>query len=263
MEIIERNVSSAHAKPPALTTQRGFPEPQKLAAESDADRPSSGRKRSLFARQAEKQRRAAPPAASLSASDQFTSDGRSAVVDGSGLGSAEEAAAIHQQNAAALAAMTEEERLASQQQLATSIDPKLLEFIRKRRAAAAPEPSKRPPPEDGSRLVPSDAAPSQAAAGHPEGESTTQSAGEVSAPMDTTPPNDAAMAELEKVKDQLPIDIDEARAWPHMDKIEPEKLLWMTELPAPKVENVKTGFTARFDFEGEILPPVDSALALL
>ena len=51
------------------------------------------------------------------------------VVDGSGLGSTEEAAAIHQQNAAALAAMTEEERLASQQQLASSMDPKLLEFI--------------------------------------------------------------------------------------------------------------------------------------
>ena len=67
--------------------------------------------------------------------------------------------------------------------------------------------------------------------------------------MDTTP-GDTAMAELEKVKDQLPIDLDEARSWPHMDKIEPEKLLWMTELPAPKVEHGQTGFTARFDFEG-------------
>ena len=169
------------------------------------------------------------------------------VVDGSGLGSAEEAAAIHRQNAAALAAMTEEERLASQQQLASSIDPKLLEFIRKRRAAAAPEPAKRPPPVTKSPPV---QAGSGAAMNQPSGESISLSAGEIDTPMETVPSGDAAMAELEKIKDQLPIDLDEARGWPHMDKIEPEKLLWMTKLPAPKVADGQTGFTARFDFEG-------------
>ena len=175
-------------------------------------------------------------------------DDRSVVVDGSGLGSAEEAAAIHRQNAAALAAMSEEELLATQQQLVASLDPKLLQFIRNRRAAA---PNKLPPPADGSGLVltGSPAAPAQPKVRFQD-ESTARSAGEEVTPMDTTPAGDSAMAELEKVKHQLPIDLDEARSWPHMDKIEPEKLLWMTELPAPKVEHGKTGFTARFDFEG-------------
>ena len=169
------------------------------------------------------------------------------VVDGSGLGSAEEAAAIHRQNAAALAAMTEEERLASQQQIAASVDPKLLEFIRKRRATAATE---RPPPVAEGGPVQAD---SDTVSDRPPGESISRPTGEAEATMDTTPPGDAAMTELERVKGQLPIDLDEARSWPHMDKIEPEKLLWMTELPAPKVEHGQTGFTARFDFEGGCL----------
>ena len=169
------------------------------------------------------------------------------MVDGSGLGSAEEAAAIHQQNAAALAAMTEEERLASQQQLVSSIDPKLLEFIRKRRAAAVPEPAERTPLV--TKSPPVQAGP-DTVMDQPSGESISLSVGEVDTPMEAIPASDAAMAELEKVKDQLPIDLDEARSWPHMDKIEPEKLLWMTKLPAPKVEIGQSGFTARFDFEG-------------
>ncbi|XP_037073161.1 RNA polymerase II-associated protein 1-like [Pollicipes pollicipes] len=76
---------------------------------------------------------------------------------------------------------------------------------------------------------------------------------------------DQAMEQLERVKDQLPIDLAEARKWPHMDHVEPEKLLWMTQLPAPKVEHGQTGFVARFDFEGALLPfaaapPAHSAL---
>ncbi|CAL1289411.1 unnamed protein product [Larinioides sclopetarius] len=41
--------------------------------------------------------------------------------------------------------------------------------------------------------------------------------------------------------------------WKNMNKIEKEKLEWMSDLPKPNPVDVKTGFTARFDFEGKLL----------
>ncbi|GFS54417.1 RNA polymerase II-associated protein 1, partial [Nephila pilipes] len=41
--------------------------------------------------------------------------------------------------------------------------------------------------------------------------------------------------------------------WRNMNKIEKEKLEWISDLPKANPVDLKTGFTARFDFEGKLL----------
>lgn len=53
---------------------------------------------------------------------------------------------------------------------------------------------------------------------------------------------------------ELPIPPAEARKWLHMDKVDMEKLQWMTNMPKPRPLKNNEGFIARFDFEGNILP---------
>nr|XP_045592903.1 RNA polymerase II-associated protein 1-like [Procambarus clarkii]XP_045592904.1 RNA polymerase II-associated protein 1-like [Procambarus clarkii] len=53
---------------------------------------------------------------------------------------------------------------------------------------------------------------------------------------------------------ELPIPPSEARKWLHMDKVDMEKLKWMTSMPKPRPLKDKEGFIARFNFEGDILP---------
>ncbi|XP_063846587.1 RNA polymerase II-associated protein 1-like isoform X1 [Scylla paramamosain] len=52
----------------------------------------------------------------------------------------------------------------------------------------------------------------------------------------------------------LPITPQEAEKWVHMDKVEMEKLQWMTSMPPPKPLKDNEGFVARFNFKGDILP---------
>ena len=52
-------------------------------------------------------------------------------------------------------------------------------------------------------------------------------------------------------KDELPINLGEVSShWIGMNKIEAQKLTWMTELPLPKPIDPSTGYVARFNFEG-------------
>ncbi|XP_050696008.1 RNA polymerase II-associated protein 1-like [Eriocheir sinensis] len=53
---------------------------------------------------------------------------------------------------------------------------------------------------------------------------------------------------------ELPISPEEARKWLHMDKVELDKLKWMTDMPPPKPLKDTEGFVARFNFEGDVLP---------
>uniref|UniRef100_A0A6Q2Z8J0 RNA polymerase II associated protein 1 n=1 Tax=Esox lucius TaxID=8010 RepID=A0A6Q2Z8J0_ESOLU len=45
--------------------------------------------------------------------------------------------------------------------------------------------------------------------------------------------------------------------WVHMDKLEPEKLEWIRDLPAPRRKGTKMAMQARFDFAGTLIPPTE------
>uniref|UniRef100_A0A8D3EBV5 RNA polymerase II associated protein 1 n=1 Tax=Scophthalmus maximus TaxID=52904 RepID=A0A8D3EBV5_SCOMX len=45
--------------------------------------------------------------------------------------------------------------------------------------------------------------------------------------------------------------------WVHMDKLEPEKLEWMRDLPAPRRKGTTKAMEGRFDFAGSLIPPTE------
>uniref|UniRef100_A0AAQ5Y524 RNA polymerase II associated protein 1 n=1 Tax=Amphiprion ocellaris TaxID=80972 RepID=A0AAQ5Y524_AMPOC len=47
------------------------------------------------------------------------------------------------------------------------------------------------------------------------------------------------------------------KEWVHMDKLEPEKLEWMRDLPAPRRKGTKKAMQARFDFTGSLIAPTE------
>uniref|UniRef100_A0A8C7SXU9 RNA polymerase II associated protein 1 n=1 Tax=Oncorhynchus mykiss TaxID=8022 RepID=A0A8C7SXU9_ONCMY len=47
------------------------------------------------------------------------------------------------------------------------------------------------------------------------------------------------------------------KEWVHMDKLEPEKLEWIRDLPAPRRKGTKQAMLARFDFAGTLIPPTE------
>uniref|UniRef100_A0A671YPR2 RNA polymerase II associated protein 1 n=1 Tax=Sparus aurata TaxID=8175 RepID=A0A671YPR2_SPAAU len=47
------------------------------------------------------------------------------------------------------------------------------------------------------------------------------------------------------------------KEWVHMNKLEPEKLEWMRDLPAPRRKGTKKAMQARFDFAGTLIPPTE------
>ncbi|KFM72538.1 RNA polymerase II-associated protein 1, partial [Stegodyphus mimosarum] len=66
--------------------------------------------------------------------------------------------------------------------------------------------------------------------------------------------NDALSTEFEIPKETKELlEKSEKGHWRNMSKIEKEKLQWMADLPQPKPIDLKTGYTARFDFEGKLL----------
>lgn len=67
---------------------------------------------------------------------------------------------------------------------------------------------------------------------------------------------DVAMKEIPNVSDelQLPIALEDAKKWVHMDKVDVDKLRWMSDMPPPKPLKDNEGHVARFSFEGDLLP---------
>ncbi|WAR19407.1 RPAP1-like protein [Mya arenaria] len=60
---------------------------------------------------------------------------------------------------------------------------------------------------------------------------------------------------LGKAEDKMepPIEVDSN--WVHMGSVEHDKLAWMKDLPTPSAGHSQTGTQARFDFDGNLLPP--------
>ncbi|XP_036981275.1 RNA polymerase II-associated protein 1 [Acanthopagrus latus] len=269
--IVERDTSSTPISLPALT---GLAFPKVLhRSETSSQVPlsSPGGKKSIFARQIAAQRvkegktplHCAPeavhtPETSMD-TDQCDAAGDSSgprLVCGQGLAgpdSSGETIRIHRENQAKLQAMSRSEILDEQKKLLSQLDPRLVEFVRSRKAQSDPSsasPSKHLQVKSGNANFPlenacreSDSSSTAALLQKPqevEMEAEEEEEG---------PPPPAVTEEDLPVKPQ--------KEWVHMNKLEPEKLEWMRDLPAPKRKGTKKAMQARFDFAGTLIPPTE------
>ncbi|XP_066998768.2 RNA polymerase II-associated protein 1 [Anabrus simplex] len=128
-----------------------------------------------------------------------------------------EATGIHRENVEKLSGLSVEELQAEQQKLVSQIDPKLLSFMRSRRQRATVSSVMSPSVKDTIPEV--------------EQEPETPSSIELPPPL-----------------------INEANKWLHMDVVEWDKLKWVGDIPPPKPVPPDQPYTARFDFQGMLLP---------
>ncbi|XP_076265671.1 RNA polymerase II-associated protein 1 isoform X1 [Rhynchophorus ferrugineus] len=124
---------------------------------------------------------------------------------------------IHEENINKLKAMSSEEILAEKEQLVSSMDPALIQFLRSRKARKGEGNKNRNPTI------------------HEQNEAAET----------------IAMEELDAPKEIL--SKPESEGWLNFNKFEASKLAWMKDI---KVRDLKktTGFEARFDFDGYLLP---------
>uniref|UniRef100_UPI0037E7ED4C RNA polymerase II-associated protein 1 n=1 Tax=Semicossyphus pulcher TaxID=241346 RepID=UPI0037E7ED4C len=277
--IVERDTSSTPISLPALT---GMAFPKVLhRSETSSQVPLSAAagKKSIFARHIAAQRlkegktplhcapeaaqipghreQSPPPETSMDTDQCDASENLSGsrLVSGQGLegsdGSAE-TMRIHRENQAKLQAMSQGEILQEQKKLLTQLDPRLVEFVRSRKAQSVPSsasPSKQPRGRSSEGNFPlvsvSRESDSSSAAALSQKHQEVEMEGEEE--EEEMPPPPAVMEEDLPVKPQ--------REWVHMNKLEPEKLEWMRDLPAPRRKGTKKAMQARFDFAGTLIPP--------
>ncbi|XP_053701075.1 RNA polymerase II-associated protein 1 [Synchiropus splendidus] len=267
--IVERDTSSAPICLPAFTNM-AFPKVlHRSAANIQAAGSSSGTKKSIFARHIEAQRAverqsancgdtcgtsAGPQGLNLRsgrsmdrnqpAVDSVPASGsRPWLVSGQGLHGVDgsgETMRIHEENQAKLQAMSPAEILEEQRKLLTQLDPRLVEFVRSCKAKTVP--------------------PSVSSSSQPEGNSSTNNTGAL---MDEYKEIEMKGEEEEEEASPSPVLMEEdlpvkpQKQWVHMDKMEPEKLEWMRDLPPPRKKGTNKAMQARFDFKGTLIPPTE------
>uniref|UniRef100_A0A6Q2XGS7 RNA polymerase II associated protein 1 n=1 Tax=Esox lucius TaxID=8010 RepID=A0A6Q2XGS7_ESOLU len=158
------------------------------------------------------------------------------LVSGQGLGGpggTAETLQIHQENQAKIQAMSKDQILEEQQRLLVQLDPRLVDFVRSRKAAGGSAPK------------------SQDARGRkPHLQESVETA-------------EVVMEEEEDEEETMhcspeeDLPIKPQKDWVHMDKLEPEKLEWIRDLPAPRRKGTKMAMQARFDFAGTLIPPTE------
>ncbi|XP_076021736.1 RNA polymerase II-associated protein 1 isoform X2 [Genypterus blacodes] len=286
-KIIERDTSSTPVSLPAFT---GVAFPKVLhRSQTDSKVPttSAGGKKSIFARQIAAQRlkegktpvrhsseaagrtnepreRSLPPENSMD-TDQCNATSEllnPRLVSGQGLrgqqtDSSAETTRIHRENQAKIQAMSQTEILEEQKKLLSHLDPRLVDFIRARKpqSVLSSKPPSKPPQdtiEDFSpeRVKPDSDSPSPAV--------TLQKTPDVE--MEREEEEEGNRIDEEEQPPALSLTGEELpmkpqKEWIHMDKLEPEKLQWMGDLPAPRKKGTKTAMQARFDFAGALIPP--------
>ncbi|XP_030575398.1 RNA polymerase II-associated protein 1 [Archocentrus centrarchus] len=275
--IVERDTSSTPVSLPAFTGM-AFPKVlHRSETSNQAPLSSAGGKKSIFARQIAAQRlkegktplhcspEAAPTPETSMDTDQCDAAEPAEVtcprlVSGQGLrvpNSSGETMRIHMENQAKLQAMSQSEILEEQKKLLSQLDPRLVEFVRSRKAQSVPSsafPSKHlydrsgtgdPPVQSVSR----ESGSSGAAVLFQKPQEVEMEGKEEEEEEELSPPPPAGMEEDLPVKPQ--------KDWIHMDKLEPEKLEWMRDLPAPRRKGTKKAMQARFDFTGTLIPPTE------
>uniref|UniRef100_A0A665VT44 RNA polymerase II associated protein 1 n=1 Tax=Echeneis naucrates TaxID=173247 RepID=A0A665VT44_ECHNA len=149
------------------------------------------------------------------------------LVSGHGLGgpgSSRDTMRIHMENQAKIQEMSQSEILEEQKKLLSQLDPRLVEFVRSHKAQS---------------ILSSDSA-----SRHPEGKSSKENF-----------PLEGVIRESDS--SEVDLLVKPKKEWVHMDKLEPEKLKWMRDLPAPRKKDTKKAMQARFDFSGSLIPPTE------
>lgn len=270
--IVERDISSTPISLPALTGV-AFPKVlHRSETSSQVPLPAAGGKKSIFARQIAAQRlkeRNSPlqytAAATQPPETRMDTDQSDAAVDaevsgprlvtGQGLvcpDSSGETIRIHKENQAKLREMSESEILQEQKKLLSQLDPRLVEFVRSRKAKSVPSPappSKHPQGESSEENSPLENVSRESASARAAVQEVEMEGEEEEEEEELAPPPPAVMEEDLPVKPQ--------KQWVHMDKLEPEKLEWTRNLPAPRRKGTKKAMQARFDFAGTLIPPTE------
>ncbi|XP_056282420.1 RNA polymerase II-associated protein 1 [Pseudoliparis swirei] len=274
--IVERDISSTPISLPDFTGM-AFPKAMHRSETSSQAPPSSTvGKRSIFARQIAAQRlkegktplhcapeaahtpehreQNLPPETNMDTDDQPTAVSCLSRLSGQGLGasgSSGEPMRIHRENQAKLQAMSQSEILQEQKKLLCQLDPRLVDFVRSRKAQSVPS--------------------SASAAKQPRGKSSQEDfplenmSGQSVSSGAAVPSQKPREVEMEREEEQPPppaatemdLLLKPQKEWVHMDKLEPEKLEWMRDLPAPKRKGTKEAMQARFDFAGTVVPSTE------
>ncbi|KAK2878391.1 hypothetical protein Q8A67_019182 [Cirrhinus molitorella] len=166
--------------------------------------------------------------------------------------SAMETMKIHEENQAKLQAMSQSEILEEQRKLLAQLDPRLVDFVRSQKAQRIPvsesacDPVRRedflnePPPNSTSPAL-------DHTIKAQESQRDTME--------DDEEDENQLVAQPPITKEELPV--KPQKEWLHMDKVEPEKLEWTRDLPAPRMQSTQKAMQARFDFAGSLIPPTE------
>ncbi|XP_064193021.1 RNA polymerase II-associated protein 1 isoform X2 [Anguilla rostrata] len=281
--IIERDSSSVPVSLPAFTTD-AFPKVfHRSEVEDEAQGPTPGGRRSIFAQKLAAQRarqggvssRGKPQSShpslrpglqgsnispvvtmeteqSLPGHEGRTVSKSSRLVSGQGLSqqdSTKEALKIHQENQTRLEGMSQGEILEEQQRLLTQLDPRLVEFVRSHKAKGSTAPLNLPLHGPGTPQG------DQSAAGSTVTEVDFREPEPEPEPLQMEMEEDAVEPQPPVTEEELPV--RPQKEWLHMDKLEPEKLEWLRDLPPPRRRGTKRAMQARFDFNGNLIPPTE------
>ncbi|KAK3537597.1 hypothetical protein QTP70_016995, partial [Hemibagrus guttatus] len=259
-KIVERDTSAVPVLLPAFTST-AFPKVLHRSTVNNQEKATRGQK-SIFARHIAAQKaktgygeknksKVGNTQASESRPVQGTADGP-LMVSGQGLGpdSAMETKKIHQENQAKLQGMSQSEILEEQKLLLAQLDPRLVDFVRSWKAhnsssSTSSSINKSVCPDQS--LTESKAPASHYSDSAPDSQEATM---DTEDEVETEPTNHQPIT-----VEQLPIKPE--KEWLHMDKLEPEKLEWMRDLPAPRQQGTQKAMQARFDFSGNLLPPTE------
>ncbi|KAJ7988949.1 hypothetical protein DPEC_G00314490 [Dallia pectoralis] len=268
-KIIERDTSATPVSLPAFTGL-AFP---KVFRRPEMESPVSttGGKRSIFARQIAAQRimeektplqcapgsMGQPPGPNVvnpfpensvemneasSRLDRFSAMAGPRLVSGQGLGGSDsmgETLKIHQENQSKIQAMSEDEVREEQARLLAQLDPRLVDFVRSRKATGG--------------LTSKSLEAREFVITGINTEKPVQDPVDVE--MEGEEDEEEAVPQKPMKEKDLPV--KPQKDWVHMDKLEPEKLEWISDLPAPKRKGTKRAMQARFDFSGTLIPPTE------
>ncbi|KAJ8353581.1 hypothetical protein SKAU_G00211480 [Synaphobranchus kaupii] len=276
--IIERDSSSVPVSLPAFTTA-AFPKVfHRSEVEDGGQGPTPGGRRSIFAQNLAAQRARGggmpspqsihsyprPEEQGSNISSVVTMEteqplpgheGRtvpesSRLVSGEGLGqrgNTTEALKIHQENQARLEGMSQREILEERQRLLAQLDPRLVDFVRSSNTKGSPAPLNRPLDVQGTLQV------DQSTAGSTVTEIDFRES--EPAPLQMEMQEDEVEPRPPITEKDLPV--KPQKEWLHMDKLEPEKLEWLRDLPPPRKRGTERAMQARFDFTGLLIPPTE------
>ncbi|ROL44981.1 RNA polymerase II-associated protein 1 [Anabarilius grahami] len=251
--IIERDTSAVPVSLPCITGT-AFPKVlRRSVVESEGQEKAPRGRKSIFARQIAAQRSlngsgtrdkssasrhvGCSPLESMETerpeSDVMDCVGGPLLLSGQGLGianSAMETMKIHEENQARLQAMSK--------------NPRLVDFVRSRKAQRTPGSE--------SSSSPVQCLPNSTST---ELDHTIKAKESQRDTMEDDEEEDENQLVVQPPITEEELPIKPQKEWLHMDKVEPEKLEWTRDLPAPRMLSTKKAMQARFDFAGTLIPP--------